>query len=413
MNAPEKNLDIDLAKIPELGEELMVKLDAIRETAPVFWSDVQQAWFVTRHEDVAAGFIGKFPLSSDRTEQIGFSSIPISEWDTRIPLLTSAVKAFANWTDPPRHARLRKPLFVALTSTNVEKIRGFVEQRVTELLDQVQDGRDFEFIDEFARPLTGSVIMRIMGMPEIYLGNLKDWAQSIVNAAGTTSPSVETLEHAERAMEEMQTAFDAELAKRKAEPSDDLLSVLAEVSEGEDPFTAGEMLGTCVNTLLAGHESTASTLAMGVAALVRNSDQISYLLEHPERSNETVAEISRFVAMSASQARVASEDFELQGEKIRKGDVVFLWNGAANRDPRIFDNPNSLDLSRDTTRSLVFGGGIHHCVGHLLAKLELCEATQAIFERFNVDILDKNLQYTGGYAFRTIAALNVRFRRRA
>jgi pimeloyl-[acyl-carrier protein] synthase len=186
--------------------------------------------------------------------------------------------------------------------------------------------------------------------------------------------------------------------------------VLADASKGEEGLTHAELLGTCVNTLLAGHESTASTMAMGVAALAENPEQVRFLREHPERKAQTVAELSRFVAMSASQTRLASADFEWHGAQIRKGDVVYLWMAAGHRDPRVFKNPDALDLSRDIKENLVFGRGIHHCVGHFLAKLQLGEFFPAMFERFDVEVLDHPLDYSGGYAFRTLSSLNVRVR---
>jgi cytochrome P450 len=209
-------------------------------------------------------------------------------------------------------------------------------------------------------------------------------------------------------MREMDKVFTAELERRKGAPIEDFLSVLAAASDGEDGLTHAELLGTCVNTLLAGHESTASTMAFGVAALAEHPEQVAYMLSHPERKLQTVEEISRYVAMSASQTRIAARDFEWHGQTIRRGDVVYLWNAAANRDPRVFANPDELDLSRNIKESLVFGRGLHHCVGHLLAKLQLGEFFPAMFERFEVEVRDHPLDFSGGYAFRTLSSLNIR-----
>jgi cytochrome P450 len=121
-----------------------------------------------------------------------------------------------------------------------------------------------------------------------------------------------------------------------------------------------------------------------------------------------VDEIMRHVAMSASQTRVASQDFEWHGKTIRRGEVVYLWVASANRDPRVFATPDELDLSRQIKETLVFGRGIHHCIGHLLAKLQLGEFFPAMFERFAVEVLDDPLDYSGGYAFRTLSSLTIR-----
>jgi pimeloyl-[acyl-carrier protein] synthase len=207
-------------------------------------------------------------------------------------------------------------------------------------------------------------------------------------------------------MREMDKVFTQELDRRKAAPTEDFLSVLA--GEG---LTHAELLGTCVNTLLAGHESTASTMAFGVAALAEHPDQVQYMVSHPERKLQTVEEISRFVGMSASQTRIATGDFEWHGKQIRRGDLIYLWNAAAHRDPRVFAKPDELDLSRNIKESLTFGRGLHHCVGHLLAKLQLGEFFPAMFERFDVKVLDHPLDFSGGYAFRTLSTLKIRVTR--
>ncbi|MET0985403.1 MAG: cytochrome P450 [Steroidobacteraceae bacterium] len=407
-NVTSRALDFDLSDLKALGPEFISHLNAVREAYPVFWSDIQKGWFVTRYADVAEGFSGKLPLSNVRLDKVAFAAIPENEWATRIPLLTSGTPTFANMTDPPYHSKLRRPMNAAFGAASIQKLQTFVKSRLQQLLDDAQSRGRFEFIEAIARPLTGSVIMKLMGMPDNVLDNLGDWANSIVSAIGTPNPSVALLEDGERAMREMDTVFMEEIERRKTQPQADFLTVLADASRPADGLTHAELLGTCVNTLLAGHESTASTMAMGVAALAEHPDQVRYMLQHPERKAQTVEELSRFVAMSASQTRVALGDFAWHGANIRKGDVVYLWQAAAHRDPRVFKDPDTLDLSREIKENLVFGRGIHHCVGHFLAKLQLAEFFPAMFERFDVEVLDHPLDYSGGYAFRTLSKLNLR-----
>src|ERR1700678_1193252 len=116
-------------------------------------------------------------------------------------------------------------------------------------------------------------------------------------------------------------------------------------------------------------------------------------------------ELSRSPSMSGIQTRVASDDFDWRGQHVKTGDVIYLWIASANRDPRVFTRPDELDLSCDKRENLVFGRGIHHCVGHFLAKLELSELLPRLFERFDVRVLDDALDFSGGYAFRTLSTL--------
>jgi cytochrome P450 len=408
--AASNELDFNLSDLQMLGPELISRLAAIREHEPVFWSEIQQCWFVTRFADVAEGFLGKLPLSSARLEKVAFASIPEHEWSSRIPLLTTATPTWVNMTDPPAHARLRKPMNNAFGKSNVESMRAFVLGRLQELFDAAEKRGEIEFIEEIARPLTGGVIMKLMGVPERHIGNLREWANSIVMALGSPSPSAVLLEEGEAAMRAMDSVFTEELDRRRAQPQDDFLSVLAAAGEGENGLTREELLGACVLTLLAGHESTASTMAFGVEALAGHPDQVRYMLDHPERKVQTVEELSRYVAMSASQTRVATGDFTWHGKQIRRGDVIYLWVASANRDPRVFAHADELDLSRTIKETLVFGRGLHHCIGHLLAKLQLGEFFPAMFARFDVEVLDDPLVFSGGISFRTLSTLRLRLR---
>jgi cytochrome P450 len=313
-------------------------------------------------------------------------------------------------TDPPSHARLRKPMNNAFGKANVESMRAFVVGRLQELFDAAEQRGEIEFIEEIARPLTGGVIMKLMGVPERHIGNLREWANSIVMALGSPRPSAALLEEGEAAMRAMDSVFTEELERRRAQPQDDFLSVLAAAGEGENGLTREELLGACVLTLLAGHESTASTMAFGVEALAAHPDQVRYMLDHPERKVQTVEELSRYVAMSASQTRVATGDFTWHGKQIRRGDVIYLWVASANRDPRLFAHADELDLSRTIKETLVFGRGLHHCIGHLLAKLQLGEFFPAMFARFDVEVLDDPLVFSGGISFRTLSTLRLRLR---
>jgi cytochrome P450 len=404
-------LDFDLSDLKAIGPDLIAHLNAIRNAQVVFWSDIQQGWFVTRYDDVAAAFRGEFPLSSERLDKLAFASIPESEWATRIPLLTTGTPSFANMTDPPYHSRLRKPMNLAFSPKNIEKLRPRVQARIAEIFAGIADGESFEFIARLARPLTGSVIMGLMGVPDSAAAQLGPWTNAIVNAIGTPRPSPALLEAGEAAMREMNLLFRAEIEQRWAAPGDDFLSVLAQ-AEQSGALSQAEVLGTCVNALLAGHESTASTMAFGTAALAADPGQVAVLLGEGARIQDAVAEIGRFVAMSACQTRVAAQDFTWAGKHIKKGDVVYLWMAAAGRDPSVFSDPDMFDLTRDASKSLVFGGGIHHCVGHVLAKLQLGEFFPAAFAQFDIEILDDPLDYSGGYSFRTLSTMNVRFHRK-
>ena len=127
-------------------------------------------------------------------------------------------------------------------------------------------------------------------------------------------------------------------------------------------------------------------MTMGVEALSRNPEAWQYIYENPDKILDCVNELMRYIAMSSGQPRLAAEDFEWHGKQIRKGQIVFLSIQGANRDPDAFANAEKLDFTRDNAGSLVFAPGIHHCIGHLLAKMQLCEFFSALVQRFEAAI---------------------------
>ena len=162
--------------------------------------------------------------------------------------------------------------------------------------------------------------------------------------------------------------------------------------------------------IVAGHESTSSTITMIVEALSRHPEAWQYIEECPDKITDIVNEFMRYVCMNAGQLRVASYDFEWHGKQIKAGDMVMLCVAAANRDPRVYDNPLGLDFSRDNTNSMVFAPGVHHCVGHMLAKMEVGEFLLAMVKRFKgVDVQDDKLNFMPMAFFRGLYELNVRF----
>jgi cytochrome P450 len=150
-------------------------------------------------------------------------------------------------------------------------------------------------------------------------------------------------------------------------------------------------------------------MTLGVAALCEAPEARRRLVETPDKILDSVVEVMRYVAMSTAFNRVAAEDFEWHGQKIRKGDIVWLMTAAANRDPRLYENPEAIDLARANDRSTIFGSGIHHCIGHLLAKMQLCEFFPEFFRRFpDARVTDDRLNFIPSLSFRGLSRLNMR-----
>lgn len=400
---------IDFTRVGELGNNLLPLLNELRETEPVVWNESLHGWVVTRHEDVLAGFDLKYPLSNDRFPADYFDAIPRAEHEKRIPLLRTTPSWIVG-VDPPQHTRIRGLARKAFSRNVVESIRPYARSVIDRVLNDAGARDEINFVEDVAVAITGRVMARLLGIPESYVSRLRDWSWDL-NVALGPARTPENMEGAEKSLAEMRACLEIEVVERRKNPREDFLSQLVLAQQGEGGLSDEELYGLCYVTLTAGHDTTAHSMTLSFAALARNPEARRYMLEHADRTAESVNELMRFIAMSTAQPRVAAADFDWHGKHIRKGDFVFLMIAAANRDPRVFPEPEALDLSRATDQSLVFAAGIHHCIGHLLAKMQLGEFFPEVFRRYPSPlILDDNLQWQPSLAFRGLERLRVRMR---
>ena len=406
--AADGGIAIDFNKVKELGNRLLTELDEVRETAPIVWAPSVNGWVVTRHEDVVKAFAGELPLSVERYSSTSFGMSAVEEFFAKLPITANSVPHWIVNMDGPRHARLRRLLIRAFSRKVIEDIRPWSREAIKKTLDGLPESSDIEFVDQVARAITGHVILRFFGLPEAHLASLAQWALEMNLGFAAARPPMEMMLLGEKSLRDMREVFLPEIAARKENPRDDFLTQLVQAQDGDDRLTDDEVMGICYVSLIAGHDTTMNSMALGVDLLSRHPDQIKYMLEHPEGISSSIMEISRLSAMSTAQVRVVTADFEWHGKQIRQGDFMLLAVAAANRDPRVFDNPLKLDLSRRTDRVVTFGPGVHHCIGHLLAKMQMSEFFLAFFSRFNVEVLDKSLAFTPSLAFRGVETLHVR-----
>jgi pimeloyl-[acyl-carrier protein] synthase len=413
MNAAAVASDVDLSKVPELGESLLTELDRLREFDPIHWSAATGAWLVTRHEDIVRGFSGELPLSVNPARRTTFAVLAPEELQKRVPTLLTYLAKWIVSNDPPVHTRMRKLLVKAFSKKVVESVRPYVQDRVARLLDDTKPGEPLEFVEGIARQLPGGVILKLMGLPQEHLPRLKSWANAFQAGLASSRPEIKWLEAADRAMVEMNEIFAQAILEHRRNPREDLLTSLIEATEDGQSLSEEEMLAALSLILVAGHDTTHNSMTLGLIALGRSPQNWEYLAEHPDRGLACVNEIMRLSAMSAAQPRVAIEDFEWHGKTIRAGDPVYLMQAAGNRDPRVYAHPDRLDMERDNSQSLVFAPGLHHCVGHLLAKMQLTEFFTALVRRFEgVEFLDPTLDFMPQIVFRGLYRLNVRLKPR-
>jgi cytochrome P450 len=395
--------DIDFREVGEMGNALLQKLNLLREEEPIAWNDSLNSWIITRHEDVMAGFSSDLPLSCVRMEGRSFGDMTPEQIMARWPKSIATLPHWIVNSDPPLHGRLRSLMTKAFSRKFAESIRPFAQQTIAEVLDNVS-GR-VDVVEQVARAITGRVILHIFGLPEKYHDRLKAWSYAFNVGLGGVRPALDAVE---ATIVEMEGVFRAEIEKRRQAPQGDFISLLVSAQDGKDQLSLEEVLGICYLVIVAGHDTTLNTMSLGVAALIENPDARQYLVSHPDEINNSIMEVMRYISMSTAFNRFASADFEWRGQQIKKGDQVFMMTAGANRDPRVFDNPEQMDLTRETDRVTTFGPGVHHCIGHLLAKMQLSEFYPAFFKRFpDAQLIDAELDFQPVLSFRGLNKLRV------
>jgi cytochrome P450 len=327
----------------------------------------------------------------------------------QLPVQQKYIRSWPIEMDAPEHTRLRKLLVKAFSKKVVEGMRPFVQERVRTLMDKLERQPTIEFNEEIARPLPGSLILKLLGLPQDQISRLREWAVAINEGVGVPFADMKAKLRAERAMVDMTAAFKAEIAARRVQPQDDLVSSLLAATEDGDSLSEDEMIGAMHLVLIAGHDTTSSSLTLGLAALANHPEFWDFMYQHPERILDSCLELMRFEAMSTMQPRLVAADFEWHGKQLRQGDFVWLVLAAANRDPRVFAEPERIDPLRNNERSMVFAPGLHHCIGHQLAKLQVTEFFGEFVKRFkSAELLDPELNFMSQIAFRGVNYLNVR-----
>lgn len=410
MSSSGNGLDFAFADPANLQDNVFLpRLSRIREADPVFWSDLQNGWLLTLHEDVIAAFNDR-RWSAKRLHIAQFFAIPAADHARTIPNLIKYIPDWIINIDAPQHDRVRKLVVKAFSRKVVNQMRPTVERACDTLLDDALARREIDFVESVAFPLPAMVIIGLMGIAEEHIAPLREWARDMTAALASHNPSRETLLAAEATVGNMNSVFTDEIEKRRREPGTDLLSALVNASEDTDALSTEELLGLCHVLIIAGHDTTANSLGLGLVALLRHVEQRQRYLAGAVEPMQAMSELLRFVAMSSTQIRIAKEPIALRGKVIEPGQIGFLMIAAANRDSSVFENPENLDFSRShLERSATFGPGIHHCLGHFLARMELDILYRKLFARTRcVELMSETMKFTANYAFRGLERIPVR-----
>ncbi len=362
----------------------------LRENDPVHRCP-DGSWFLGRHADLRMVYRDHKTFSSDKKELFKplFGDSLLYEHHT-----TSLV-----FNDPPLHTHVRKAIGDALSQKTVVAMEASLVDLVEDLLDGLQEREQFDFVDDFASIIPIEVISNLLRVPREDRLLLRRWAVAILGALEFDLPA-DRFELGNQCVREFLDYLDGFVDERRRNLSDDDDDILSRLIrwESEGFRLSDEQLYHQVIFLLnAGHDTTTNLIANGTLALLKNPAQLELLKSQPELISSAVEEFLRYESPVQLGNRLATRDVEIGGQLIPAGANLHLGIGAANRDPGVYAEADSLDVTRNPRDHHAFAGGIHLCAGLNVARLEARIAIPALLQRF------PNLSLAGEAVFDTRA----------
>jgi cytochrome P450 len=389
-------------------------LAQLREELPVFFDPEMNRVVLTRYADISAVLrdkrFGRSALHRYSRDELG--------WPPPDPGQQHFDAFNGNHlldSEPPKHTRLRSLVGLAFTPRRVEGLQGRIEAILAGQLRGLGHRGAFDLVADYAEPLPVTVIAELLGVPPEARAMLRPWSAAIVRLYEPSAGPQQQAE-AERAVLDFSALLRDLSGQRHLHPRDDLITALVQAEEAGDRLSEQELIDTCILLLNAGHEASVNGLAAGVLALLREREHWDRLVAAARREDSlpvfrrAAEELLRFDTPLPMFERIVLEPLELHGAALQPGDRVSLLYASGNRDPRKFDQPDTLKLGRDPNPHLTFGLGIHYCLGAPLARLELALSLRALCRTLpglRLANPDEPGQYTGGFVIRGLARLDV------
>jgi cytochrome P450 len=288
--------------------------------------------------------------------------------------------------DPPKHDDQRKAVQGVVAPRNLAKMEALIRGRVADILDSLPVGETFDWVDRVSIELTTQMLATLFDFPFEERRKLTYWSDMATSGELAGGPTPEAVRR--EALMECLEAFTRIWHERASQPpgeSVDLISMLAHSDDTKDMLNRPmEYLGNLILLIVGGNDTTRNSITGGVVALNQNPGEYEKLRSHPELIPNMVAEIIRWQTPLAYMRRTATQDTELGGKKIRKGDKIAMWYVSGNRDETAIDQPEEFIIDRPNARHhLSFGFGIHRCMGNRLAEMQLRIVWEEILKRFH------------------------------
>ena len=356
--------------------------ERLRREAPVYWHEESLEfepgfWALTKHEDIIT--VSKDPQTF--SSAVGGHLMTMGDPEVVDPSAVAAIVGNMIGMDPPDHQIYRKMVAPSFTPKAIRSLEDDMRIKIRELLDNVSDKGEFNFVTEISEQLPLWVLCEMMGIEESERPRIRDLVNNLTDASINADPD-KSMQVWFNYMELFKMGRDM-IEERRKNPTDDLMSVVAntKVEGGELP---PELLdGFFLLMVIAGNETTRNTITGGLMALTENPEEREKLLKDPSLISNATDEMLRWVTSVIYFRRTATKDTQIRGQDIKKGDKVVMWYGSANRDEDIFENGHLFQVDRQNAKKhLAFGAGEHLCLGNRLGHMQIRILFEEMLERY-------------------------------
>jgi cytochrome P450 family 142 subfamily A polypeptide 1 len=412
------DVNVDFVDAEAWDENMRDRMRWLRENDPVHWSERSGLWVITKFEDVSY---------VSRKQQIFHSGEGVRPGNpVKLPLIDE---------DEPRHTQLRRLINKGFTPRMVRKLEAAFREIATETIDKVAPLGECDFVDEISVPMPLLLIAEMIGIRPEDRERFHRWSDDLIAGDGNLD-NPEVMGRAGQALREYGDYLKEIFEDRRRQPQDDLVSILVGAKDqgliGENRYETetekgsidissiqrveearkladDELVMLMVLLLVAGNETTRNGISGGMSLLIENPGERQKLIDAPSLIPAAVEEMVRLVSPVQSFARTATEDTELRGKKIRKGDTVLMVYPSANLDPDEFEDPETFKIDRDP-RHLGFGIGNHFCLGANLARMEMRVAFEELLRRLpDMEYADGGPEMRPSPLVRSVMHMRVRY----
>jgi len=351
----------------------------LREHEPLHWQPETPLpgalpgpgyWALTRHADVS--FVSKnATLFSSGLATCVLSDLPPKD---RANMQQQLINM-----DPPRHTGLRNLMNPHFKPRAVRRSEAHMRRRIGQTLDRLEGLERCEFVESVSAPISLGGLTHLLGVPDKHARRFYRWTNNLI---GSSDPNVSSQFWGRLAVLEILLYAGRARRKRERQPAADIFSSLVHGRVRDQKLSKLQLGMNYFLLIVAGNETTRNAISGGLQALCDHPDQLERLLAEPELLPQAIEEMLRWVTPVMQFRRTATRDVEVGGEAVRAGQKLVLYYGAANRDPAVFDDPETFDITRSPNPHLAFGTGTHFCAGSHMAGLQMRVVFEELLRRF-------------------------------